>query len=112
MKIDRARLRIVRHLEAGDPEQPTVGLVLAIGTHQWECWPITAITEHMLRDWADRRLDRGGADEAQVLAWIERQFVREELPKLSAHQRIAMIRDGLLVPVMPHPGRDVDRTGL
>jgi hypothetical protein len=45
----------------------------------------------------------GGIADDVLLPQIEAQLLRE-IERLTAHERIAMVRDGLLVPEVPHPG--------
>lgn len=102
MRIDRSRIRIVSPFT--DARGDFLGLSLSYGIHTFDAWGLTPRSNFMLQLWSERRFESGSDDEAEVLGWTEDQFLTEELPKLSAHQRIAMIRDGLLIPELPHPG--------
>lgn len=102
MRIDRSRISVISRFD--QEGAACAGLVVSYGAHQFECWPSSAYTEVCLDAWAKGYFARGSDNEVEVLGWIEEQFVTEELPKLSAHQRIAMIRDGLLIPEVVHPG--------
>ena len=96
MRIDPSRIRIISRYEASG--FGCVGLVLGLGSYDFDVFGLSARSEAMMGAWADGRLEGGSDDEAEVLGWLQEQFLTEELPKLSGHQRIAMVRDGLLIP--------------
>jgi len=95
MRIDRSRIRVVSPFT--DAHGDFLGLNLVYGAHAFEGWGLSPRSNFMLQLWSEGRFDSGSEDETEVLSWIEDQFLIEELPKLSAHQRIAMVRDGLLI---------------
>lgn len=111
MRIDRSRIRVIRQLEVavggivGDPSSTVwaTGCVLGYGPIELEAWPIGCRMEWLLRSWLDRRLGVATADWREIMDVIEGHIL-EAVAGLSAHQRIAMVREGLLIQQLPHPG--------
>lgn len=101
MRTDRSRIRVLEPLIGLDTFP---GLLIGYGPLEVEVWPSLQLNAKEVRliYWA---ATAEMSDENRVLLYdlLERRIL-EELDRLSAHQRIAMIRDGLLIPEPAHPG--------
>jgi hypothetical protein len=92
MRIDRARVRAVWHYERCRPVACSVryGALEIDYRHDDTTW--TAGHRLISSSWTEELYDA-----------VERRIL-EAVAGISAHQQIDMIRDGLLIPELPHPG--------
>lgn len=94
---------MIGKIEFGSP-MPVYGLLLGYGLMEVEVWPgganvfweMTMLDPKILAEASEE-------NQHQVGDWFERRIL-EAVARLSAHQRIAMIRDGLIIPELQHPG--------
>lgn len=99
MRIDRSRIRVVsetggRHLSC----------ILGYGNLEVEFDPgFGSLTYWVAKEWQASRLHLVWRDDDRTVDQFEARILKA-VAGLSAHRRIAMIRDGLLISELPHPG--------